>query len=100
MAGWVDISEALGAGIYLLFKGDRVVYVGKAQRQMLSLIQQHRDLATKSVPDWFPVKGIAFDRVWIKYVPVHLLAQEYEQAVAQYAPTYSKIGASLIRRVA
>lgn len=64
----VDITAALGWGVYILYHQGAVVYVGQSKCP-LSRIAAHRSLAKRRGPSWLPILGITFDRAEI--VPSH-----------------------------
>ena len=100
--GFTDATALVRPGIYVLALRGRVVFVGRAKSGMLARIAAHRDLAHKSMPSWFPVKGIAFDEVFIRYVNPDALDAAYEETLAKY-PTFANTNAPVtnlnIRRV-
>lgn len=57
----VDVSDALGPGVYLLSRGDRVVFIGRA-KCLLTAIYTHRS-AEPGLPKWFPIRRLVFDKV-------------------------------------
>ena len=58
----VDVSAILGQGVFLLWHRGDVVYIGHA-KSMLEMISAHAHGARRSLPPWFPIRGIVFDRV-------------------------------------
>ena len=66
--GSFDISAVLRQGVYMLLRGEKVVYVGKS-KCMLLRVAAHRSLARRRVPDWLPIRGIVFDNVHV--IPCH-----------------------------
>lgn len=56
----IDVSSALGAGVYVLRRRGSVVFVGYAQT-MMALINGHRYNRRHSAHVWDPVSGIDFD---------------------------------------
>ena len=67
--GFVDITQVLRAGVYLLAHQGTVVYVGKA-KVMLGRVYSHRvkwgTKSRKPVTNAIPAKGMLFDQVFIR----------------------------------
>jgi hypothetical protein len=86
---WIDVTAALGLGAYLLYRGDKVVYVGKSKCPLVR-IAAHRSLQRKKVPTWLSIKGIVFDRAEV--IPSHPdRIDELEQALIKfYKPVHNK----------
>lgn len=63
----IDLSDVLGAGVYLLSRGDRVVFIGRA-KCLLTAIYTHRSEPVK-LPKWFPLRRVVFDKVEVIPVP-------------------------------
>jgi hypothetical protein len=89
MEGFTDATALIRPGVYLLLRQGKVVFVGKGDRQMLSKIATHRSLTRKSVPDWFPVKGITFDQVFIRTVHPDRLEAEYLSLILEHNPHHN-----------
>ena len=68
MSDEVDVSALLRSGVYLLYCGDKVVYVGQSKCPLVR-IYTHRSLARKRVPSWLRITGITFDRATV--IPCH-----------------------------
>lgn len=83
---FVDASDLLRCGVYILRLHGKVVFVGKAQKGMLAKIATHRSLARKHVPAWLPVRGIVFDEVLIRAVHPDRLNEVYDDLVDTYQP--------------
>ena len=59
------IGGILKPGVYLLSFREKIIFVGRS-RCILSAIAGHRSLAVgPRMPEWFPIKGIHFDDVYI-----------------------------------
>lgn len=86
LKGFADISEVLGAGIYVLLAQGRVVFVGKSSRVMLTKIANHR---AGDRPKWFPLANIQFDSVKVKFVHPDLVEAVYQGLIAEYQPRYN-----------
>ena len=82
---FVDVSEVLGAGVYLLVSEGEVVFVGKASRVMLTRIAAHR---SANVPT-FLLPNIRFDRVLVKFIHPDRLEATYQSLVAEHSPRYN-----------
>lgn len=72
MDGFIDASELLKGGVYLLLYKREVVYVGKAKR-MLTRVYSHLHIWSSKrrgkTPSWLPIDGVYFDEVYIR--PCH-----------------------------
>lgn len=92
MEGFVEITEVLRCGVYVLMHHDKVVYIGKA-KVMLGRLYQHRvRWGTKSrarVSGVIPPKGILFDRVFIRPCENHLVDDLEASLIAQHRPRYN-----------
>ena len=82
---FVDVSEVLGAGVYLLIAAGEVVFVGKASRVMLTRIAAHR---SGNVPS-FLLPNIRFDRVLCRFIHPDRLDSTYAELVATYQPRHN-----------
>lgn len=69
----IDVSSILRPGVYLLSRGDRVVFIGRA-RCMFLAIYTHR-VAEHKLPAWFPIRKVVFDKVEV--IPI-----SYDQTLA------------------
>lgn len=85
---FADISDAMGAGVYMLYHHERVVFVGYST-SMIDLIAGHRRLAHKSMPTWFPIVGIIFDRAHILPCGPDRAAKLMPELIAHYQPHYN-----------
>lgn len=85
MGDVVDISAALRPGVYVLYRGGKVVYVGQSQCPLVR-IYTHRACSGRKVPSWLTARGVRFDRVEV--IPTHPdRLDEAEQAlIAFYRP--------------
>lgn len=90
MEGFVDATALIQPGIYVLWRQGKVVFVGKSDKSMLAKIASHRSLLRKQVPDWFPVKGIPFDKVFIKTVHPDRIEAEYLALILEHNPHYNQ----------
>jgi len=62
--GFLDASELLRGGVYVLVQSGRVMFVGKT-KTLLGQIAEHKANARKSLPAWFPTKGVVFDQILV-----------------------------------
>ncbi len=62
VAEWIEASEMLGPGVYVLWLGGRLRHVGWA-KSVLARVATHRRMCNQHCPNWMPIKGIKFDRV-------------------------------------
>jgi hypothetical protein len=86
---FIDITPGLRGGVYVLLRAGVPVFVGRASSSMLAKILVHRDNAGKSVPDWFPVRGIRFDQALVRYVHPDRLEATYASLVAALRPVHN-----------
>lgn len=91
-AGFIDVSQVLRGGVYILAHQGTIVYVGKA-KVMLGRVYQHRvrwgTKSRKPVTGVIPPKGILFDQVFIR--PCHGAEVDALEAslIAKYRPRYN-----------
>lgn len=90
--GFVNVSEALKCGVYALVSKGEVVYVGKS-KCMLVRIYSHRNARAKSktLPSWFPVKGIAFDEIHVQPCHPDRLDQLEFDMINRYKPRFNNL---------
>lgn len=90
--GFISIGEALQSGVYALVSCGQVVYVGKS-KCMLVRIYSHRNAKSKkgSLPSWFPVKGIAFDDVFIRPCHPDRIDQLEYDMINRYKPKFNDL---------
>lgn len=88
--GFMEISEALKCGVYVLVSRGAVVYVGKS-KCMLVRIYSHRNAKSKrgTLPSWFPVKGIAFDEIHICPCHPDLIDKLEYDMINRYKPRFN-----------
>jgi hypothetical protein len=60
--GLAEVSAMLGPGVYVLWRGHRVVKIAWT-KAVLERVAAHRNLAGQKSYSWMPIKGIQFDRV-------------------------------------
>lgn len=93
---FIDVSEVLESGVYMLVYKGSVVYVGKA-KMMLSRLVFH--LNQKSNPGGKRafntdlgkryVSHIPFDDIWIKPMPIGEMGAEEIAMIRKYQPRYN-----------
>ena len=90
LSGFIGISEVLKSGVYALVHQGIVVYIGKS-KSMLIRIYTHRSQygRSKTMPSWFPVKGILFDEVFIRPAPLHILDSLEADLINLYKPRHN-----------
>lgn len=93
LAGCIDASEILRAGVYILIAKGVVIYIGKS-KSMLGRVYTHRNLwqakRRKQVPSWLPTPGIHFDEVHIRPCRMEDLDRLEAEMIALYKPRYNK----------
>lgn len=94
LSGFIDASEILRSGVYILVHRGVVIYVGKS-KAMLARIYTHRNLwASKrrgkgDVPWWMPIPGIHFDEVHIRPCALADLDRLERDMIELYKPKYN-----------
>ena len=90
-----EVSVILQSGVYALCKRDVVIYVGKS-KSLYQRIYAHRNLANRSAkgqrpPSWWPasLKGIVFDRVFVRPCHVDELDRLEAEMIDKYKPKYN-----------
>lgn len=89
MEGFTDISAILRGGIYALSYRGQIVYIGKADKNLLARIAAHRSAAKRILPPWFPVQGIRFDQVHIRHVHPDRIDAELASLIIEHRPRYN-----------
>lgn len=91
-AGFIDVSQVLRGGVYLLAHQGVVVYVGKAQ-VMLGRIYSHRvkwgTKSRKPITAAIPAKGMLFDQVFVRPCSSAEIDELEARLVDQYRPRYN-----------
>lgn len=64
--GFVEVSPLLQCAVYALAKGGVVVYVGQSKKPLARIAAHRAQLGRKSTPDWMPIRGVAFDQIFIR----------------------------------
>jgi excinuclease UvrABC nuclease subunit len=90
VTGFINASEMLRSGVYMLVRAGEVVYIGQA-KAMIVRVCTHRSNARKTLPSWMPpsAKGIIFDEVLIRPCPVHLLDSLEYDLINLYKPRHN-----------
>jgi excinuclease UvrABC nuclease subunit len=95
-SGWINVSEVLESGVYMLVYRGSVVYVGKA-KMMLSRLAFHLDQKGKpgarrafnTTTGKRYVSHIPFDDVWLKPMPIGEMGAEEIAMIKKYQPRYN-----------
>ena len=93
--GFTDVTEGLRGGVYILLRSGTPVFIGRASKDMLAKIVVHRANASCSTPAWFPIKGIRFDQVLVRYVHPDRLTATYEDLLTTLEPVHNATPAQL-----
>lgn len=90
VTGFINATEMLRSGVYMLVLRGEVVYIGQA-KAMIVRVCTHRSNARKTLPSWMPpsAKGIVFDEVLIRPCPVHLLDSLEYDLINLYKPRHN-----------
>lgn len=90
LEGFIEVSSILRCGVYALMREGVVVYVGQSKR-MLTRIEAHRSQWARShkAPDWLPIKGILFDRIYILPCRVEDMNRIEREMIDLYRPRYN-----------
>lgn len=90
VTGFINATDILKPGIYMLVKDGVVVYIGQA-KAMIVRVATHRSNARRTLPDWLPpsAKGIVFDEVLIRPCPAHLLNDLERDLIVLYKPRHN-----------
>lgn len=85
----IDVSEVLKAGVYVLRRQHRVVFVGYAG-SMISLVNAHRYYAHKHVEPWIPIIGIEFDSASVIPCGPDRAKSILADLIAEHDPIYNR----------
>lgn len=88
MDEFIDVSAAIGSGVYTLLRRGRVVFVGKS-KSMIMMIGAHRRLARRPVPVWVDIPGIVFDTVKVYPCGPDRATKLANELIAFYNPHYN-----------
>lgn len=94
MDGFVDATEVLRSGVYLLCAKGTVMYVGKA-KQLCTRIYTHRQAwarkrrGLENAP-WLRAKAIPFDQVLIRPCAEKEMDALERALIAEYRPRYNE----------
>jgi len=64
--GFVEVSPMLQCAVYALAKDGVVIYVGQSKKPLARIAAHRAQLGRKSTPDWMPIRGIAFDQIFLR----------------------------------
>lgn len=84
--GFIDVSQILRSGVYMLLSRGVPIYIGKSKR-MLHRLYAHRTKGDK--PSWHPIRSFTFDEVFILPVHVDRLDEVERQMVELYKPRFN-----------
>lgn len=87
--GFDDLTNVLGPGVYILERDGQVIFVAWA-KNVLDRLNDHRKLAEQSMPSWFPVKGIVYDRAHFRRCASDIGDRIVLDLIAQYDPPYNR----------
>jgi len=87
--GFDDLTNLLGPGVYILERDGQVIFVAWA-KNVLDRLNDHRKLAEQSMPSWFPVKGIIFDRAHFRRCASDIGERIVSDLIAQYDPPLNR----------
>lgn len=90
--GFHEAVRALApSAVYLLVREGRVVYVGKSTNVYcrISGYYQDRQRLAKGLESRSGHKVIPFDRVFVKFVPVHRLDAEEVELIQRFQPEHN-----------
>lgn len=87
--GFVDVTEILRCGVYVLRNRGTVVYVGQS-KAMLTRVYTHRNLARKKAPPWLKTAGVVFDEVLVMAVHPDRLDAVERELIARYQPKHNQ----------
>lgn len=90
VTGFINATDMLRSGIYMLVLRGEVVYIGQA-KAMIVRIATHRSNARRTLPSWLPpsAKGIVFDEILIRPCPVHHLDEIERELIVLYKPRHN-----------
>lgn len=92
MEGFIDVSQVLRSGIYMLCHRGVVIYIGQS-KSMLARVYSHKSLwgqkQRRKVPEWMPIKGILFDEVHICPCPLDKLDELELAMINLYKPKFN-----------
>ena len=89
MTDIIDISSILRPGVFLLWRQDRCVYVGKS-KCLLAGIALHRTINRANLPSWLPIHRITFDRVEILPCDVHRAIAIQKALITLHSPYHNR----------
>ena len=64
--GFVEVSPMLQCAVYALAKDGAVIYVGQSKKPLARIAAHRAHLGRKSTPDWMPIRGVAFDQIFLR----------------------------------
>lgn len=95
LVGFIDASQILRSGVYVLVLRGVVIYIGKS-KCMLTRIYSHRNIWSskrrgQKLPEWFAsmIPGIQFDEIHIRPCPLETLDQLERDMIDVYKPRFN-----------
>jgi len=85
LENFIDVSEALRPGIFVLCLRGRVVFVGRATKLMMGSIVDHR---YHDFPSWVP--RVEFDQVLVRAVHPDRVKETYRALIRHYDPIHNR----------
>lgn len=93
MEGFLDASQMLQGGVYVLLHRREIVYIGKA-KSFLSRIYTHRSTWSRvrkgdKIASWLPTKGIMFDQFFLRPCRPEIADELERSLIALHNPKYN-----------
>ena len=91
LAGFINVTPILRAGVYALLREGVVVYIGQSKK-MLQRVSAHKsNWGRKAQPAWMPVslRGVLFDEVHVLPCRVEDLDELEHTMINLYKPRYN-----------
>jgi excinuclease UvrABC nuclease subunit len=85
----INVSSLLKPGVFLLLRGERVAYVGKA-KCILAALANHTIRNRTALPAWFPVQRIPFDGIEIIPCDTTRAAALATALISLYKPVHNR----------
>lgn len=84
----VDLTAIIGSGVYALFFGDELVYIGKAKR-LLARIYAHRNMLERKRAGVRGIKAVPFSKVKAWPCPEVDLDRWERELIERYQPKHN-----------
>ena len=91
LAGFLNLDDLLRSGVYALTLRGEVIYVGQT-KTLLERLWRHwhnRNKVFRREAGWSKVKGIPFDGLWVRPVPIADLDSVEREMIAKYRPRHN-----------